>query len=172
MQHWKSLPTITAMDQYSTVHGVRWTPLCILPYFDPVHHPVLGFMHNWLLSKCQDHLREFWGLETIIFKKTLNDDDDDEVDFTEEEADSELEQLMMESTESAAESMAADEEGSTFSSQTFCSMHSQSRSLSSSAEREVFDLVAIPEDGDEDIGDPDYFIPGDTHFTPTQIAAI
>ncbi len=34
----------------------------MLPYYDPVKHIVLGFMHNWLEGVLSDHLRIFWGI--------------------------------------------------------------------------------------------------------------
>ena len=40
--------------------GVRWSLLHRLPYWDPVKHVVLGFMHNWLEGVLQHHLRVLW----------------------------------------------------------------------------------------------------------------
>jgi hypothetical protein len=62
MTQWRQLPTKAAMDQFSTNTGVHSTPLTELPYFDPVHNPVLGFMHCWLLGKLQTQLRDVWRL--------------------------------------------------------------------------------------------------------------
>ncbi|KAF8226985.1 hypothetical protein L208DRAFT_1299046, partial [Tricholoma matsutake] len=42
--------------------GVRWTPLHNLPYWDPVKHVVLGFVHNWLEGVFQHHLCAPWGI--------------------------------------------------------------------------------------------------------------
>ena len=42
--------------------GVRWSSLYRLPYWDPVRHVVLGYMHNWLEGVLQHHLRTLWGL--------------------------------------------------------------------------------------------------------------
>lgn len=44
--------------------GVRWTPLHLLPYWDPVRHVVLGYMHNWLEGILQHQLRRLWNIET------------------------------------------------------------------------------------------------------------
>jgi hypothetical protein len=58
------LHQITKAGQHAqeTSTGVRWTPLHRLPYWDPVKHVVLGFMHNWLEGILQHHLRALWGI--------------------------------------------------------------------------------------------------------------
>ncbi|THU86574.1 hypothetical protein K435DRAFT_614302, partial [Dendrothele bispora CBS 962.96] len=45
---WRAETTIKGRNQLGTRNGVCWTPLYDLPYFDPVWHVVLGFMHNTL----------------------------------------------------------------------------------------------------------------------------
>jgi hypothetical protein len=33
-----------------------------LPYWDPVKHTILGFMHNWIEGVLKNHLRTLWGI--------------------------------------------------------------------------------------------------------------
>ncbi|KAF9471292.1 hypothetical protein BDN70DRAFT_977179, partial [Pholiota conissans] len=56
------LLTKTAREALEIASGVRWSPFHHLPYWDPVKHVVLGFMHNWLEGILQHHLRTLWGI--------------------------------------------------------------------------------------------------------------
>jgi hypothetical protein len=44
----------------STAHGVRWSALNALPYWDPVECTVIDVMHLVLLGMCQFHWRKAW----------------------------------------------------------------------------------------------------------------
>lgn len=59
---WKNLLTVTAKEKLSCETGVRWTPMHDLPYWNPVQHVVLGFMHNFLEGVLQYQLRVLWGV--------------------------------------------------------------------------------------------------------------
>lgn len=59
---WLHLTTTKARETQATLTGVRWTSLHRLPYWDPVKHVVLGFMHNWLEGILAHHLRSLWGI--------------------------------------------------------------------------------------------------------------
>lgn len=59
---WRTERTKAGRQIKEALNGVRWTPLHRLPYWDPVKHVVLGFMHNWLEGILQHHLRTLWGI--------------------------------------------------------------------------------------------------------------
>jgi hypothetical protein len=46
-----SLQTDEEREEYFQKHGVRWTELARLPYFDLVRHTIIDPMHNLLLSE-------------------------------------------------------------------------------------------------------------------------
>ncbi|THU85338.1 hypothetical protein K435DRAFT_805975 [Dendrothele bispora CBS 962.96] len=88
---WRSETTIKGRNQLGTQNSVRWTPLYDLPYFDPVWHVVLGFMHNTLEGILEDHLRQLWRIggkeknkvddpEYVYASPEEEDDDDDDMD--------------------------------------------------------------------------------------------
>ena len=49
-QAWLNERTKTGREALARKHGVRWTPLFLLSYYNPVQHIILGYMHNWLDS--------------------------------------------------------------------------------------------------------------------------
>jgi hypothetical protein len=59
---WHNTLTISGKKFLEGQNGVHWTPLHLLPYWDPVNHLVLGFMHNWLEGILVEHLRTYWGI--------------------------------------------------------------------------------------------------------------
>lgn len=59
---WKAMLTKSAKEAAEKKNGVRWTSFHRLPYWDPVKHVVLGYMHNWLEGVLEDHLRVLWGI--------------------------------------------------------------------------------------------------------------
>lgn len=59
---WLSQQSTKLREEEEKKNGVRWTPLHRLPYWDPVKHMVLGFMHNWLEGVVQEHQRTLWGI--------------------------------------------------------------------------------------------------------------
>jgi hypothetical protein len=98
---WQALPTLDKKARMAKKTGIRWTPLHDLPYWDPVKHLVLGFMHNTLEGILQTHLRELWGLgrpkskAMALASQGRNEDTDTEMltSESEPEIDSELEDL-------------------------------------------------------------------------------
>ena len=85
-------------------NGVRWSLLHRLPYWDPVKHVVLGFMHNWLEGILQHHLRILWriGVPEEV-KKTVVELEKDEQwsQVDSQESAKELEGLQEEAEEQA-----------------------------------------------------------------------
>ncbi|KAF8164936.1 hypothetical protein B0H34DRAFT_647608, partial [Crassisporium funariophilum] len=61
-EEWQNLVTIKDKESLARKTGVRWTPLHDMPYWDPVRHVLLGFMHNFLEGVLQHQLRVLWGV--------------------------------------------------------------------------------------------------------------
>jgi Transposase family tnp2 len=62
-------------------HGVRWSCLNELPYWDPVKMTILDVMHLILLGLCQFHWRRFWvgdGIERSTDETSSGDQQQDE----------------------------------------------------------------------------------------------
>ncbi|KAF8219833.1 hypothetical protein L208DRAFT_1135995, partial [Tricholoma matsutake] len=59
---WLNQTTKADQNALAKSNGVWWTPLHCLPYWDPVKHVVLGFMHNWLEGILQHHLCSLWRI--------------------------------------------------------------------------------------------------------------
>jgi len=51
-----------AREAQASSTGVRWSPLHLLPYWDPVESLVLDYMHNFLEGVLQSQLRIFWAI--------------------------------------------------------------------------------------------------------------
>ncbi|GLB37802.1 putative transposase family tnp2 [Lyophyllum shimeji] len=99
---WLDQTTKAGREALETRTGVRWTPLHHLPYWDPVKHVVLGFMHNWLEGVLQHHLRTLWGIgrdqgESEKAKEVEKDEQWTEADVS-DSAD-ELDDLLQEAAE-------------------------------------------------------------------------
>ena len=71
---WNEATTKKARKEIFKDHGVRWSSLHELPYGDPVHHTLLGVMHNWIEGLLQHHARIRWGIGVIPSK--ANEDDE------------------------------------------------------------------------------------------------
>ena len=56
-------------------HGVRWSPLWRLPYWDPARQLVVDSMHCLLEGLAQAHFREFLGLTTAFAMKAQSEVD-------------------------------------------------------------------------------------------------
>jgi len=62
-EQWRQAPTKKKQKDIFKQYGVQWSSLHQLSYRDPVHHTVLGIMHNWLEGVLQHHIRILWGIE-------------------------------------------------------------------------------------------------------------
>ncbi|KAJ7243885.1 hypothetical protein B0H12DRAFT_1236244 [Mycena haematopus] len=85
---WHDEPAASKKEAEAKKTGVRWTPMHNIFGWDPVHHVILGFMHNWLEGVLMRHLRFLWGIGRP--KKTTTDsqnlgklDDEEEQSGTE-----------------------------------------------------------------------------------------
>jgi hypothetical protein len=107
---WQQAKTLTARHELESKNGVRWTPFHLLPYWNPVDHLILGFMHNWLEGVLQDQLRRLWGIGRTasnedVIEKVGTQMEEDEV-WTESdisESADEVEDLMEDMDETEAE---------------------------------------------------------------------
>jgi hypothetical protein len=59
---WKNAGTSAERNKLFALHGVRWSTLWRLPYWDPSHQLVVDTMHCLLEGLVHDHFREFLGL--------------------------------------------------------------------------------------------------------------
>jgi hypothetical protein len=57
-EEWKSAETKSERDKIFKRHGVRWSELLRLPYWDPVRFVVVDGMHNLFLGLVQHHFRD------------------------------------------------------------------------------------------------------------------
>lgn len=78
-EEWRDLVTVTEKESLARETGVRWTPLHNMPYWDPVKHVLLGFMHNFLEGILQHQLRVLWGIgRTKAALKEITEMENDE----------------------------------------------------------------------------------------------
>ena len=68
--NWKNAKSTTARLKLYHQHGIRWSELLRLPYWDPTTFTVLDCMHSLLLGDLQRHCRQIWGMDF-----QLEDDD-------------------------------------------------------------------------------------------------
>jgi hypothetical protein len=59
---WLKAKTVTKKVALAKKFGVRRTPMHDVVGWNPVHHIILGFMHNWLEGILMRHLRMLWGI--------------------------------------------------------------------------------------------------------------
>ena len=57
-EEWKNAETKSDRDKIFKQHGVRWSELLRLPYWDPMRFIVIDGMHNLFLGVVQHHFRE------------------------------------------------------------------------------------------------------------------
>jgi hypothetical protein len=174
---WLNTPTKSGREALATQYGVRWTPLLRLPYWDPVKHVMLGFMHNWLEGILEDHLRILWGIGVPDDVQKATGEIEQDEKFSESDVSdsaSELDGLREEAEEAAekaANAMQEDPPSPT---------PSQTSTLSSSATPTLSDYQQnayqfdVPDADENDDNDPDYVDPAVLffHFSDSQIAAI
>ena len=67
---WRDAKTKAERKAFFRDHGVRWSELMRLPYWDPTRHVVVDGMHCLLLGIVHHHFRKILGIETLRKKKT------------------------------------------------------------------------------------------------------
>ncbi|RDB18249.1 hypothetical protein Hypma_000606 [Hypsizygus marmoreus] len=188
-EEWLNITTKAGRHTLETATGVRWTPLHRLPYWDPVKHVVLGFMHNWLEGILQHHLRSLWAIgqeenESQLAEEAKRDEQWSEADVS-DSAD-ELDDLVEEAAENELiqhlpppMSPSPSFSSSTTSSgtPTISSVASSALSGSSTPTASTPHPIPYAYDDDDDVddnNDPDY-VPVDIipfSFTDAQLQAI
>lgn len=72
---WRDAPSLAQQNRLGSSNGVRWVPLYLLPYFDPVKHTVLGFMHGLLTGIAQTQLRDIYRIGERATRSGIEQDD-------------------------------------------------------------------------------------------------
>ncbi|KAG1736388.1 uncharacterized protein EDB91DRAFT_1083356 [Suillus paluster] len=62
-EEWKNAETKSERNKVFARHGVRWSELLRLPYWDPVRFIVIDGMHNLFLGVVQHHFRNFIAID-------------------------------------------------------------------------------------------------------------
>lgn len=63
---WRNAPTALEQEDLFERHGIRWSELLRLPYWDPIHFTVVDSMHNLYLGLLQTHCRDIWGISVDL----------------------------------------------------------------------------------------------------------
>lgn len=61
-EEWRDAPNETTQEQIFKKHGLRYTELLRLPYWDPTVFCVVDTMHSLLLGNLKRHCRHIWGM--------------------------------------------------------------------------------------------------------------
>ena len=171
-QVWLNTTTKSGRKAQAQSTGIRWTPLHRLPYWDPVKHVLLGYMHNWQEGVLKHQLRVLWAIGPQEGSQNNGHAIDEDEEWTEtdvSESASELDELHREAEEAEASSL---HQNISFSSQ-----HSgRSSTLSGTPTPDephpyAFDMQ---DEDDEATGDLDYIPDTTEQFTLTdaQLQAI
>jgi hypothetical protein len=62
-ERWRNAPTPDARARLVKEHGVRWSQLLRLPYWDPTRFTLIDSMHAFYLRIFQHHIRKIWGMD-------------------------------------------------------------------------------------------------------------
>ncbi|KAG9226079.1 hypothetical protein CCMSSC00406_0004990 [Pleurotus cornucopiae] len=101
-EEWHNAVTVAKKEEIVKKTGVRWTPLHNLPYWNPVSHVMLGYMHNFLEGVLQYQLRSLWGIgrsKSATTQATLHDTEDTVSEAEISESQDELDGLSQEAEE-------------------------------------------------------------------------
>ncbi|CDO76809.1 hypothetical protein BN946_scf185033.g6 [Trametes cinnabarina] len=60
---WRDASTEAERVDLYKEHGIRWSELLRLPYWDPLRFPVVDAMHNLLLGNLRHHCMDVWGID-------------------------------------------------------------------------------------------------------------
>ncbi|EIW54249.1 uncharacterized protein TRAVEDRAFT_132588, partial [Trametes versicolor FP-101664 SS1] len=65
-EEWKAAASLEDRDRLFDLHGIRWSELLRLPYWDPVGFTVVDSMHNLYLGLLKNHCRDIWGISVDL----------------------------------------------------------------------------------------------------------
>ncbi|TFY56546.1 hypothetical protein EVJ58_g7577 [Rhodofomes roseus] len=60
---WRDAATERDRDTLFEEHGLRWSELLRLPYWDPTRYAVVDAMHNLFLGELRHHCMAIWGID-------------------------------------------------------------------------------------------------------------
>jgi hypothetical protein len=72
-REWQSATSKTKRKEIFQDHGVRWSEMMLLPYWDPMRHVVVDGMHNLFLGLVQFHCRIVLGISTPVANPKRDD---------------------------------------------------------------------------------------------------
>lgn len=61
-ERWRDASDKPMQDKVAERHGIRWSELLRLPYWDPTRFAVVDVMHNLFLGELQHHCRVIWDM--------------------------------------------------------------------------------------------------------------
>lgn len=61
-KEWKKQATEAKRTEHFEKHGLRWSELLRLPYWDPTRFALVDAMHNLFLGELHHHCRHVWGI--------------------------------------------------------------------------------------------------------------
>ncbi|OJT15383.1 hypothetical protein TRAPUB_8050 [Trametes pubescens] len=62
-REWRDADTEAKRSATFDEHGIRWSELLRLPYWDPTRFPVVDAMHCLFLGNLRHHCRDVWGID-------------------------------------------------------------------------------------------------------------
>ena len=68
---WLNAPSEAVRDDIFKKHGIRWSELLRLEYWDPTRFALVDAMHNLFLGELRHHCMEVWGLD--VKGKSIDD---------------------------------------------------------------------------------------------------
>jgi hypothetical protein len=63
-RQWRDAQTIEEQETIFKNHGIRWSPLLDLPYWNPILFTAIEPMHVFDAGLFQTHCRQVWGIDT------------------------------------------------------------------------------------------------------------
>ena len=61
---WLSAQTVAEQEAIYAAHGIRWSAMLTLPYWDPVAFLVVDLMHNLFLGLLAYFITNVWGMSS------------------------------------------------------------------------------------------------------------
>ena len=65
-REWRDCQSERDREHLFKLHGVRWSPLLELPYWNPILYTVLDSMHAAFLGLFQSHCRKVWRIDVSV----------------------------------------------------------------------------------------------------------
>ena len=60
---WLNAGTMRERQRLYDQHGIRWSALNQLPYWDPIHMATVDSMHALFLGLLHHHICQVWGMD-------------------------------------------------------------------------------------------------------------